>query len=69
MRSLSGKDVCVILSKNGFVQVRQQGSNIIMQKKIENSTITIPVPNHKELKVGTLYSIIRRSGLNKTDFE
>lgn len=69
MRPLSGKDVCEILMRHGFVQVRQRGSHIIMQKKITDSTITVPVPNHKDLRMGTLRSIIRQSKLNKTDFE
>lgn len=69
MRPLSGKDVCEILMKHGFVQVRQRGSHIIMQKQIKDSTTTVPVPNHKELRMGTLRSIIRQSRLNKTDFE
>jgi len=69
MRPLSGKDVCEILMTHGFVQVRQRGSHIIMQRQIEDRTITVPVPNHKELKMGTLRSIIRQSSLNKMDFE
>jgi predicted RNA binding protein YcfA (HicA-like mRNA interferase family) len=69
MRPLSGKDVCEILMKHGFTQVRQRGSHIIMQKQIKASTITVPVPNHKELKLGTLRSIVRQSKLDKTDFE
>jgi len=44
---------------HGFVQVRQRGSHIVMQKKVEGSTITVPVPNHDELRIGTLQSIIR----------
>ena len=40
-----------------------------MQKKENNRTITIPVPDHKELKKGTLGSIIRQSCLNKDLFE
>lgn len=56
MRPLSGKEVCAILAKNGFVNVRQHGSHIIMLKKISESTITIPVPNHREIKIGTLQS-------------
>ncbi|MBE0539027.1 MAG: type II toxin-antitoxin system HicA family toxin, partial [Ignavibacterium sp.] len=59
LRVLSGKDVCKILMQNGFVEIRQKGSHIIMQKKVENSTITIPIPNHSEIKIGTLQSIIR----------
>ncbi len=65
MRVLSGKQVCAILHAHGFEQVRQRGSHIIMQKKIGGSTITVPVPDHKELRTGTLLSIIRQSGLDR----
>jgi len=34
LRILSGKEVCRILEKHGFVQVRQRGSHIVMQRKI-----------------------------------
>jgi predicted RNA binding protein YcfA (HicA-like mRNA interferase family) len=69
MRTLSGKDICLILSKHGFIKVRQKGSHVIMQKLTEDSTITVPVPMHKEIKIGTLNSIIRQSELTKRDFE
>jgi len=69
MRPLSGKEVCEVLLRHGFVQVRQRGSHIIMQKQEGERTTTVPVPNHKELRAGTLRSIVRQSGLQKTDFE
>ena len=47
MRTLSGREVCAILKKHGFEQVRQRGSHIIMQKQVPGSTITVPVPDHK----------------------
>jgi predicted RNA binding protein YcfA (HicA-like mRNA interferase family) len=40
-----------------------------MQKKTANSTITIPIPNHREIKRGTLRSIIRQSQLPVAVFE
>ena len=40
-----------------------------MQKSITNSTVTVIIPNHKELKIGTLMSIIRQSGILKSKFE
>lgn len=40
-----------------------------MQFKTENSTVTVPVPLHDELRRGTLQSIIRQSGLAKSLFE
>ncbi len=69
MRVLSGREVCQILARHGFVQVRQKGSHILMQKSVPGSTISVPVPNHKELRTGTLLSIIRQSGVSKVEFE
>jgi len=69
LKILSGQEVCKILEKHGFVEVRRKGSHIVMQKNIENSTITVPIPNHKEVKKGTLSSIIRQSGVPKREFE
>jgi len=66
---LSGKEDCDILAKHGFIQVRQRGSHIVMQKQLADTTITVPVPDHSELRIGTLQSIIRQSGLNKSEFE
>ena len=68
MRTLSRKEVCAILKKHGFEQVRQRGSHIIMQKQVPGSTITVPVPDHKELRIGTLLSIIRQSQLDRSLF-
>ncbi len=68
MRTLSGQEVCVILKKHGFEQVRQRDSHIIMPKPIPGSTITVPVPDHKELRIGTLLSIIRQSQLDRSFF-
>ena len=69
LQILSGREVCAILAQHGYEEIRQRGSHIIMQKKIENSTITIPVPNHKEIRTGTLRSIIRQSRLDRSIFE
>ncbi len=69
VRILSGREVCQILSHHGFVEVRQRGSHIVMQKRMSGSTITVPVPNHAEIKRGTLKSIIRQSQLPTSEFE
>jgi predicted RNA binding protein YcfA (HicA-like mRNA interferase family) len=69
LRTFSGSDICRILEQNQFVQVRQRGSHVIMQKRIKDSTVTVPVPNHKEIRIGTLQSIIRQSGLPREIFE
>jgi predicted RNA binding protein YcfA (HicA-like mRNA interferase family) len=69
LRTLSGQEVCQVLEESGFVNVRQKGSHIIMQLKTEETTVTVPVPNHSEVRVGTLRSIIRQSGLARNLFE
>jgi len=40
-----------------------------MQKVQEDTTITVPVPDHRELRVGTLLSIIRQSRVSRAAFE
>jgi len=69
LRVLSGRDVRTILEAEGFTEVRQRGSHMVMQKRSGNTTTTVPVPDHKELKIGTLTSIIRQSGLARSLFE
>ena len=69
LRVLSGRKLCKILAQHGFEKVRQKGSHIIMQKQQGNTTITIPVPDHDELKTGTLLGIIRQSELPRSLFE
>ena len=69
LRILSGQEICEILSNHGFEVVHQHGSHIVMQKKVGKTTITVPVPNHKEIKIGTLKSIIRQSKLSSFEFE
>lgn len=69
LRILSGKEVCLILMAHGFEQIRQKGSHVIMQKQVNSTTITVPVPQHKEIKPGTLTSIIRQAQLPRSVFE
>jgi predicted RNA binding protein YcfA (HicA-like mRNA interferase family) len=57
------------MSEHGFEEVRRKGSHIIMQKKEGDTTITVPVPDHEELKIGTLLGIIRQSGLPRSLLE
>ncbi|MEG5058468.1 type II toxin-antitoxin system HicA family toxin [Microcoleus sp. A2-C5] len=69
LRVLSAAQVCQILEQYEFVQVRQRGSHIIMQQRLPDTTVTVPVPNYSEIKIGTLQSIIRQSGLPRYLFE
>ncbi|MDH4185678.1 MAG: type II toxin-antitoxin system HicA family toxin [Nitrospira sp.] len=69
LRILSGRDVCRILEQHGFQIVRQRGSHIVMQRLSAIGTVTVPVPDHSEIRIGTLQSIIRQSGVSRTAFE
>ena len=69
LRVLSGREACQILAANGFVEVRRRGSHVVMQKRLPDTTVTVIVPDRKELKTGTLTSIIRQSRLPREAFE
>lgn len=58
---ISSRDVIRVLTTLGFEKVRQTGSHIVMQKKCENETIGCVVPMHRELKLGTLNSILKQA--------
>jgi predicted RNA binding protein YcfA (HicA-like mRNA interferase family) len=69
LRVLSGRDVCRILEQHGFTEVRRRGSHIVLQRRTPESTTTVPVPDHAELAIGTLLSIIRQSRVPRPAFE
>ena len=69
LRTMSGAEARHVLEEYGFGMVRQRGSHMIMQRKAGGTTITVPVPDHREPKTGTLSSIIRQSQLPHELFE
>lgn len=40
-----------------------------MQRTADGTTTTVPVPDHDEIRLGTLHAIIRQSGLPRSAFE
>ena len=65
----SGPEICKLLEAQGFNKVRQRGSHVVMQLETGMTTVTVPVPMHREIRIGTLQSIIRQSGLPRHLFE
>lgn len=57
------------MARHGFTEIRRRGSHVAMQKREAGNTVTVPVPDHKELRIGTLHSIIRQSGIPRSEFE
>jgi len=50
-----------VLHRTGFVIDHQRGSHIFLHNLEKN--ISVIVPNHKELKKGTLNNILKKAGL------
>ena len=69
LRIFSGRDLCRILEQHGFQIVRQRGSHIVMQRRTDGGTVTVPVPDHAEIRIGTLQAIIRQCGIPRSAFE
>ena len=64
--SLSGEEVVKAFIREGWAVARQRGSHVILTKK--GSTVTLSVPDHKEVARGTLRRLIRASGLTVEAF-
>src|SRR4030095_2281215 len=69
LRVLSGREVCRILERHGFTEVRRRGSPVVTQRPTSEGTITVPIPDHAELAIGTLLSVIRQSRVPRAAFE
>ncbi|MBN2524199.1 MAG: type II toxin-antitoxin system HicA family toxin [Bacteroidales bacterium] len=52
-----------ILKKNGWYEIRQTGSHIMMKHPDKESTIIVPNHSSHEVKKGLLKAIIKQSGI------
>jgi len=64
---ISGLKLIKVLSRFGFVIVRQ-GGHIRLEKKINGEMIKLTVPMHNQLKRGTLSRIIKDSKIDEGEF-
>ncbi len=69
LRSISGREMIKLLSKLGFISARQTGSHVSLYKKTGNETLIAVVPMKKEIKIGTLLSILRQARMSREEFE
>ena len=51
------------LRRDGWVVVRQKGSHIRLQKRLEDETLKITVPAHRPIKRSTLSRILKQARL------
>ena len=63
---LSGREVVKAFGRLGWEQARQTGSHVILVR--EGHPATLSEPNHKEVALGTLRSLIRSAGLAVAEF-
>jgi len=61
-KTFSGNQLVKALRRIGFIVDHQRGSHIFMYNPERN--ISVIVPEHKELKKGTLHSILRKVELS-----
>ena len=63
---LSGRQVRAALERAGFEFRRQSGSHMILRR--DNPYSRVVVPDHKEIRQGTLRRIIADAGLTVDEF-
>jgi predicted RNA binding protein YcfA (HicA-like mRNA interferase family) len=66
-RTFSGRQVAKALRRMGFVIDHQRGSHIFMHNPEQK--ISVIVPNHSEMKKGTLNSILKKTGITIDDLK
>lgn len=64
-RTFSGREVVKALRRIGYVVDHQRGSHIFLHNLEKNISVVVPV--HKELKKGTLNSILKKAGITIKD--
>lgn len=58
---MDGKELLKLLKKNGWLEVRIEGSHHIMKKG--DKEISVPVHGSKSMKKGLLNAILKEAGL------
>ncbi len=61
---ISGAEAIRALQRLGFVIVRQRGSHIVLRRGSQGCV----VPNHREMKVGTLSGVLKQAGVSVDEF-
>ena len=64
--AVSGRQAVAAFQRAGFEVRRQRGSHIIMVRA--GMPETLSVPDHRQLKPGTLRALIRKGGLTVEEF-
>jgi predicted RNA binding protein YcfA (HicA-like mRNA interferase family) len=67
--ALSYLQIIRTLQRNGFIVVRQKGSHIRLQKRIDDKILKITVPAHKPVQPNTLRHILKQADISISNFK
>jgi predicted RNA binding protein YcfA (HicA-like mRNA interferase family) len=66
LANISGKEAVKAFLRAGWSRMGQNGSHVMLTKQDQRATITIP--QHKEVKPGTLRGVIRAANMTVDEF-
>jgi predicted RNA binding protein YcfA (HicA-like mRNA interferase family) len=66
--AVSGKQVIAALEKDGWYVKRIRGSHHVLRHPDIPDAIPVPVHGNREIKRGTLASILRAAGMSRDEF-
>ena len=66
--SVSGERVVRALERAGFVELRQKGSHVSLERRAGDQVFKTVVPMHSDLAKGTLSDILKQCGLKLDEF-
>jgi predicted RNA binding protein YcfA (HicA-like mRNA interferase family) len=69
LRPLPYREIKRKLEAAGFSEISQKGSHVKFAKETEVGRWTATVPNHREVAIGTIRSILRQAGISPEEFE
>lgn len=55
-----------LLKRDGWFEVRQNGSHVIMKHPTKTEQLTVPYHSGKEVKKGLVSSILKQAGIKTT---
>ncbi|MDQ2925164.1 MAG: type II toxin-antitoxin system HicA family toxin [Acidobacteriota bacterium] len=66
LNNISGKETAKAFGRADWQTMGQVGSHLVMTKSGQRANLS--VPQHKELSVGTLRTLIRNAGMSVDEF-
>ena len=63
---ISGREAVRAFERAGWIVSRREGSHIILTRA--ETLVVLSVPDHREVRRGTLRSLVRKSGLGVDGF-